>query len=137
VCRVLVWSVFQTSPCQCGGVGWWFDVVQCVVWMQRCLSSVCLAADHILSCARNNYSKGHKAVQDELPDVCTTSGQGLTMEVALPDSPDGLLRPADLLPSNFPVCAITGLDVTVAHVWRHLEQSSVTQARWRTFLRTK
>ena len=93
--------------------------------------------DHLLCCARNNYSKRHRAVQDALADVCTTSGQGFTREVTLPDSPDGELRPADLLLSNFQAGAPTALDVTVAHGWQPSEQSNVTRERWRTFLRRK
>ena len=74
--------------------------------------------DHLLCCARNNYTQRHQAVQDALAGICTTSGQGFTREAALPDCPDGELRPADLLLSAFQSGAPTALDVTVAHGWQ-------------------
>jgi hypothetical protein len=93
--------------------------------------------DHLLCCARNNYTKRHQAVQDSLFELCTSSGQGCAREVALPDCPDGELRPADLLLSAFQAGAPTAVDLTVAHGWQASEQQAVTRERWRTFLRRK
>ena len=93
--------------------------------------------DHLLCCARNNYTRRHQAVQDALVELCTTSGQGCIREAALPDCPDGELRPADLLLSAFQAGAPTAVDVTVAHGWQASERQSVTRERWRSFLRRK
>jgi len=93
--------------------------------------------DHLLCCARNNFTKRHQAVQDALAEICSTSGQGFTREVQIPDSPDGELRPADLLLAAFQSGAPTALDITVAHGWQHSEQTTVSRERWRTFLRRK
>ena len=37
--------------------------------------------DHLLCCARNNFSKRHQAVQDALGEICSASGQDIQKQV--------------------------------------------------------
>ena len=93
--------------------------------------------DYLLCCVRNNFSNRHNAVQEALCELLTSSGQGHTREVQIPSSPDGELRPADILLSAFQGGAPTALDITVAHGWQASESTTVSREKWRTFLRRK
>ena len=96
-----------------------------------------LFGDHLLCCARNNFSRRHNAVQEAIANLLQASGQGFTTEAKIPDCPDGELRPADILLSSFQDGCPTALDLTVAHGWQSSERFSVTRERWRTFLKRK
>jgi hypothetical protein len=96
-----------------------------------------LFGDHLLCCARNNFSRRHNAVQEAIANLLQASGQGFTAEVKIPECPDGELRPAYILLSSYQDGCPTALDLTVAHGWQSSERFSVTRERWRTFLKRK
>ena len=96
-----------------------------------------LFGDHLLCCARNNFSRRHNAVQEAVANLLQASGQGFTCEAKIPDCPDGELRPADILLTSFQNGAPTALDLTIVHGWQSSERFSVSRERWRTFLKKK
>ena len=103
-----------------------------------CGSTVDLYGDHLLCCRRNNFIHRHTALQEGLAVLLTESGQSFTKEVAIPNCPDGQLRPADLLLAGWDGGQDTALDVTLVHGWQQsLQGTTVTRERWRTFLRKK
>ena len=100
-----------------------------------CSAQVDQFGDHLLCCPRNNYSRRHLAVQDALTSILVEAAQPHHREVAIPNCPDGQLRPADLLLSGWHSGADAAVDLTVSHGWQASERSDrPTRERWRTFL---
>jgi len=102
-----------------------------------CLRPVDPFGDHLVCCARNNYTHRHAAVQEALANILVGSGQGFEREVAIPGQPEGDLRPADLLLRAWQDGKPTAVDLTVCHGWQESERGSVSRERWRAFLRRK
>ena len=91
-----------------------------------------------MCCKRNNFLNRHTAVQEGLACLMQEAGQGFSKEVAVPDCPDGQLRPADLLIPGWENGQDTAVDVTLVHGWQaSLQGTSVSRERWRNFLRKK
>ena len=61
---------------------------------------------------RLNFSRRHNALQDCLAVLLQEAGQGVAIEVPLPECPEGGLRPADLLLRQWTRGKDTALDVT-------------------------
>jgi hypothetical protein len=93
--------------------------------------------DHLVCCARNNFTHRHAAVQEALAAILTNSGQGFEREVVVPGQPEGDPRPADLLLRTWQDGKPTAVDITVCHGWQEAERASVSRERWRSFLRRR
>ena len=94
-----------------------------------------LFRDHLLCCARSNFSRRHNVVLKAIANFLQASGQGFTTEAKIPDCPDGEVRLADIMLSSFQDGCPTALDLTVAHGWQFSERFS--GGRWRNSLKRK
>ena len=125
------------------GLRWWLGLPLIEVGDQvtpvcsGCQGTVDLFGDHLLCCPRINFAVRHNALKDALAGVLREAGQGVGVEVPIPDCQDASLRPADLLLRHLHAGKDTAVDLTVAHGWQAQESATVSRERWRTFLRRK
>ena len=90
--------------------------------------------DHLMCCKRNNFLNRHTAPQEGVAALLVETGQSFTKEVAIPNCPDGQLRPADILLPGWDNGKDMALDVTLVHGWQaSLQGPTVTRERWRSF----
>ena len=127
------------------GLRWWLgcpliEAVDGALACPGCATTVDVWGDHLMCCKRNNFTHRHTALQEGVAMLLAEAGQSFTKEVAIPNCPDGQLRPADILIPGWDNGKDLALDVTLVHGWQASVQTvatSVSRERWRSFLRTK
>ena len=115
-------SIIPTSQYRLG-LRWWLgcpliEAADGALKCPGCASTVDAWGDHLMCCKRNNFTHRHTALQEGVAILLGEAGQSFTKEVAIPNSPDGQLRPADILIPGWDNGRDLALDVTLVHGWQ-------------------